>query len=29
MVVISDHTPTFEGGPLLMLSEEDDVYVHA
>ena len=29
MLVVSDHTPAFEGGPFLMLSEEDDVDIHA
>ena len=29
MLVVSDHTPAFEGGPLLMLSERSSVEIHA
>ncbi len=29
MLVVSDHTPAFEGGPFLMLSERSSVDVHA
>lgn len=29
MLVVSDHTPAFEGGPFLMLSERSSVEIHA
>ena len=29
MLVVSDHTPASEGGPLLMLSERSSVDIHA
>lgn len=29
MLEVSDHTPAFEGGPLLMLSERSSVEIHA
>ena len=29
MLVVSDHTPAFEGGPVLMLSERSSVDIHA
>lgn len=29
MLVVSDHTPAFEGGPFLMLSERSSVDIHA
>lgn len=29
MLVVSDHTPAFEGGPFFMLSERSSVDIHA
>lgn len=29
MLEVSDHTPAFEGGPFLMLSERSSVDIHA